>query len=464
MGRPQRGADLTNISVFGLGKLGYSLACCLGAAGNRVIGYDLMDSVVAAVNDGSYESAEPGIPERRASIQAGNFSATTSPDEAVRRSDVSMIVVPTPSNSLGGFSLRFVLDAIARIGAAIRSKPERHVVALVSTVLPGASDYSLIPALESAADRRIGSDLGYCYNPSFIALGEIVKGFEEPNYVLIGETDVASGDLVERIHRSMLRADTPIARMHTVEAEIAKIASNTYETTRVAFANMLFSLCSEVPDADVDRITGALSHRLGRRFFKGATPYGGPCWPRDNRAFAAFMDAVGVPSRVPAATDLANREHGRYIVRRVLAATQPGFTVGILGLSYKPGTHVIDCSFGIELAQSLLNDGRSVIAWDPTAMSDARLVLADTVSYATSPEECLRASTVSVIVNPMRELEAVDWTSASRATVMDPWRCLSPQAISAIGRYEAMGRGNGMSMAEWLKDDAVRESLRLLNS
>ena len=130
-------------------------------------------------------------------------------------------------------------------------------------MLPGASEHAIIPALEAASGRRVGDGLGYCYNPWFIALGEVVKGMETPDYALIGEADQRSGDRIEALHRSMIRNDAPVVRMKLIEAEISKIACNTHETMRVSFANMLFSLCAEVPGADVDKITGALSYRMG---------------------------------------------------------------------------------------------------------------------------------------------------------------------------------------------------------
>lgn len=455
---------MTSVSVFGLGKVGHTLACCLAAAGNRVIGYDPVPEIVNAVNDGTYQSLERDVADRLASAGPDQFKATSSSDEAVHSSDVSLVIVPTPSNSLGGFSLRYALDACRSIGTAIKNKPAAHFVALVSTVLPGASDRYIMPALELSSGRRIGNNLGYCYNPSFIALGEVVNGFERPDYVLVGQADEKSGDAIEALHRSMMRNDTPVVRMKPIEAEIAKIASNTHETMRVTFANMLFSLCSEVPDADVDIITGALGHRMGRRFFKGAVPYGGPCWPRDNRALAVFMDAVGVPSVMPRTVDISNEEHGKYILRKIFGATSRGDTVGLLGLSYKPNTQVIDGSFGIALAEWLLADGRNVVAWDPLASNEARQILGDRIHYALSPEQCLRSASVTMIINPMRAFETVSWTAASNGTVLDPWRCLSPAQASEIGSYIPMGRGNGITMAEWLSSSDLAEKLRLLNS
>src|SRR5205814_6118302 len=178
---------------------------------------------------------------------------------------------------------------------------------------------------------------------------------------------------------SVVNTNSPIARMRPVEAEIAKIASNTHETMRVSFANMLLSICSEVPGADVDRITEALAHRMGRRFFKGAIPYGGPCWPRDNQAFSEFIDAVRAVSTLPRAVDTFNGEHGRYVLRKILEVSDAGQTVGILGLGYKPGTPVIDRSFAVDLAGWLLREGREIIGWDPMAMDEVRRVLGDRI-------------------------------------------------------------------------------------
>lgn len=453
---------MADVSVVGLGKVGHTLACCLAAAGNRIIGYDSNTVVVDAVNAGTYHSTEPEVAERLAAAAPGSFKATSNPDEAIAHTAVSMVIVPTPSNTLGGFSLQFVLDACRRIGDGIRKKNGPHTVAVVSTILPGASELHVIPALEAASGKKVGAGLSYCYNPSFIALGEVMKGFEKPDYVLIGEADPGAGEALSALHRSILKTDVPIERMRPMEAEIAKIASNTHETMRVAFANMLFAICSEVPDADVDRITGALGYRMGQRFFKGAVPYGGPCWPRDNRALAVFMDAIGVPSLMPRTIDLSNTEHGRYVLRKVLEATGRDEIVGLLGLSYKPGTHVIDYSFGINLADWLVQDGRRIVAWDPLAMSDARSILGKRIEYASNAEECMRKSRVVVIINPMREFATIDWTAARNAIVMDPWRCLPGAAAGSIGTYVPMGRGRRMSMEDWLTDD-LGTKLRLLN-
>jgi UDPglucose 6-dehydrogenase len=438
------------ISVFGLGKVGVTLCSCLSAAGNKVIGVDVNAALVDSLNGGAFETQEPGVMERLA-LTPGGFRATLDPARAVCESEITFVIVPTPSNTLGGFSLRYVLKACGEIGTALRSKAGAHSVAVMSTVLPGSSDARIIPSLEEASGRKIGERLGYCYNPSFIALGEIVKGIEQPDYLLIGQADQQSGEIVLAAHRGMIHDRTPIARMSPVEAEIAKIASNTHETMRVSFANMLFSICSEVPGANVDRITETLAHRMGRRFFKGALPYGGPCWPRDNVALTAFMDAIGAPSRLPQSVDLFNSEHGRYVLRKILSLSRSCQTVGILGLAYKPGTSSIERSFAMDLAGCLVKEGRRVAGWDPLAIPEAIRSMGNAVHFTESAEECLRESNLAVIANPLREFSDVDWSAGAATTVVDCWRCLSLEAIGRVAKYVPLGQGPSGDVAGWIR-------------
>jgi UDPglucose 6-dehydrogenase len=439
------------ISVFGLGKVGVTLSSCLSAAGNKVIGVDVNAALVESLNGGVFHTQEPGVVERLTRTSSGGFSATVDPIRAVCESEISFVIVPTPSNSLGGFSLQYVLKACDEIGTALRSKSGAHTVAIVSTVLPGSSDARILPLLEETSGRKIGEGLGYCYNPSFIALGEIVKGIEQPDYLLIGQGDQQSGEVVLAAHRSMMHDKAPIARMSPIEAEITKIASNTHETMRVSFANMLFSICSEVPGANVDRITEALAHRMGRRFFKGAVPYGGPCWPRDNVALTAFMDAISTPSRLPQSVDLFNSEHGRYVLRKILSLSRAGQTVGILGLAYKPGTSSIERSFAMDLAAWLVKEGRGVVGWDPLAIPEAIRAIGDAIRFAQSAEECLRKSNVAVVVNPLREFGDVDWSAGASTTVVDCWRCLSPEAIGRVAKYVPLGQGPSGDVGGWIR-------------
>src|SRR5207244_5336909 len=131
----------------------------------------------------------------------------------------------------GAFRNDFVLDAVENIGRAVRRKTGYHLVVVHSTTMPGSVGGPIRERLEAASGKRVGTDIGLCYNPEFIALGNVVEGLLHPDFVLIGESDARAGALLEDICRRVVGDSVPIARMNFVNAELTKISVNTYITT-----------------------------------------------------------------------------------------------------------------------------------------------------------------------------------------------------------------------------------------
>ncbi len=430
-----------DIVVVGLGKVGLVLGVALASAGHRVSGIDVDPARVASINDRSIRTQEPGIESRLRALSDLDFVATADMS-VVADADAVFIIVPTPSTEGGGFSLDYVLAAVDAIGPGLRDSSRDPVVSLVSTVMPGSSEDVIIPRLESAVGRKIGDRLGYGYNPAFIALGEVLQGFVTPDLVLIGEAGEGSGDVLARIHASMVPMRTPIVRLTTAEAEIAKLASNAHESMRVSFVNMLLAACQQVPNADVDAITEALTFRHGQRLFRGAVPYGGPCWPRDNFALSAFLSSVGAPSQLPAAVHLANDEHAEFLLRTIRSSLSEGAqTVTVAGLAYKPGTDVLDESFGLWLANRLADDDALIVrGWDPLAAGAAARVAAPGVAVFSDFGAALDGTDVLIITLPLKELLAFDWAQAPDGiAVIDCWRVLRPIPHVLRSRYRGLG-------------------------
>ena len=245
------------VSVVGLGKLGAPIAACIAARGVEVVGVDGDAAKVAQLNRGVAPVHETGLPELLAQ-SGGRLRATTSVAEAIAATDTTFVIVPTPSDESGGFALEHVRRAIEEIGAALREKDSYHLVAVTSTVLPGALEAVVLPLLEAASGKRCGPGFGLCYSPEFVALGSVIRDFLEPDFLLIGESDPAAGDALERVYRAVCRTTPPVARIGFANAELAKLAVNNYVTTKISFANMLASLCERIPGADVDAVTSAL--------------------------------------------------------------------------------------------------------------------------------------------------------------------------------------------------------------
>lgn len=419
------------------------MAAVMAHKGHAVIGVDVNPAYVAAIQQGRAPVREPGLAEM---IQANRASLTATLDyeEAVLATDVTFIIVPTPSGEDGRFSLRYVLSAAEKIGAALRKKRGWHLVTLSSTVMPGSTEGPLRAALEEASGKRCGPDFGLCYNPEFIALGSVVRDMLNPDMILIGESDERSGGILEEIYRGVCESNPRIQRMSFVNAELTKLSVNTFVTTKISYANMLAEVCETLPGADVDVVTAALGcdTRIGPKYLKGGMGYGGPCFPRDNVAFAALARTNGVPALLAEATNATNRHQVPRLTEWILSRLPEGGTVGILGLSYKPNTEVIEESQGVGLAQSLLLAGVRVAVYDPAALDNARAVLAGDIEFAGSVAECAGRADVLAITTPwpeFRHLQPQELKHSGRPTVLDCWRLFAPGFFDSAADHLYLG-------------------------
>jgi UDPglucose 6-dehydrogenase len=440
-----------DIAVIGLGKLGSPLAAVLAARGHRVIGVDINPALVEAINAHRAPVVEPGL--QRCMDEAGRrLSATTDFGTAISQTDISFIIVPTPSVD-GVFSNRFVVDAVRRIGNALKRTDRYHVVNVTSTVMPGSTGGEIRKALEEASGQRVGETIGLTYNPEFIALGSVVRDLLRPDLLLIGESDKRAGDLLEAVYRKTLDPVPPIRRMNWVNAELAKISVNTFVTTKISYANMLAEICEQLPGADVDVVTAALGEdsRIGRKYLRAALGYGGPCFPRDNAAFAGLARRLGAAAEIAEATDAINRRQVHRIVALVRRLSGPTSSVAVLGLSYKPQTPVIEESQGVMIARSLAQAGYTVLAADPLALETASSVLGESVLPIATPEAAIGTADIVVIATPapeFAELPPDAFTAGGRRrTVIDCWRVL-PTKLASVADIVYIGRGEPDSAAE----------------
>jgi UDPglucose 6-dehydrogenase len=305
--------------------------------------------------------------------------------------------------------------------------------------MPGSCETELRPALEQASGRQIGESLGLCYSPEFIALGNVIRDMLEPDMVLIGESDTRAGDVLEALYASVCENDPPFRRMSLVNAELTKIAVNTYVTMKISYANTLADLCERLPGADVESVTDALGldTRIGAKYLRGAIAYGGPCFPRDNKAFAVVARELGTEAPLAEATDAINEAQSQRLARVVLAHLGANDSVGVLGLSYKPDTGVVEESPGIALAALLAESGvREINVFDPVANDAAALVLGDSARTCASAGEVVERSDVIVITTPWREFAHLPVERVAggdrKPVVIDCWRLLGDDMGEAI--------------------------------
>ena len=423
-----------NISVVGLGKLGSPLLAVLASRGFDVCGIDLHQSVVDQINQKVAPVQEPQLQELLSEF-GGRIRATTDWRDGIEGTDVTGIIVPTPSGADGAFRNDFVLSAVENIGRVLRQKQGYHLVVVHSTTMPGSIGGPIKECLEQASGKRVGVDLGLCYNPEFIALGNVISGLLHPDFVLIGESDARAGDMLADIYRKVVGPDVAVRRMNFVNAELAKISVNTYVTMKISFANMLSEICHDLPGADADVVTAAIGMdgRIGSKYLQSGTGYGGPCFPRDTIAFATAGRGVGVDAHLASATQRTNERQVPRLLSLVDQHAGKGDVVAVLGLSYKPGTNVVEESQGLLLATALDRAGYNVVAHDPAAIDAARAVLGAGFCFAESAAEAVAAADVVVLMVAWPEYR--DFFRTWRGTrntkaVIDCWRLATENALA----------------------------------
>lgn len=437
---------MNKLSVIGLGKLGACTAACFSAKGFEVIGVDINKNYVDALNIGKAPVYEPQLQDLIVAAH-GKLKATQDYEEAIRQSDATFLIVPTPSKPDGHFSEKYLQDALKHLSKVLKKVNKTyHLFVVTSTVSPGTTEESLIPLIESISGKRLNKDFGVCYNPEFIALGTVITDFLNPDLVLIGESNEYAGDQLASLYKKTCENKPHVARMSIISAEITKISLNAYITMKISFANTLANICEATPKANIDHITGALGadKRISPYYLKGGLSFGGPCFPRDNRAFSAFAQKYGVDALLAKTTDNVNQLQTAHLANLVMQhiPSSNNNVVSVLGLAYKPKTMVVEESPAIKLIEELLKRDLEVIAYDPLALDNARAYFGENILYASSVKDCLSHSSLCVITTQDDEFKEIDESHIihNPTTIIDCWRILQPSRFGKGIKYFALGR------------------------
>ena len=410
-----------NVGVIGLGKLGLPLLALIANANHKVMGFDISRNLIDLLRKQVCPYPEPGLSEILVSSRK-NIEYTSEIDLLVRDSDVCMVIVPTPSQTNGEFDNAIILKICEEIGISLRKKPKQFTVVIVSTVMPGSCDGIIRETLENFSGLVVGEQLGLCYNPEFIALGSVIRDMQYPDMQLLGTNSHKHAEQVEILLQSISNVEVPIRRMSLIEAELVKISVNNFVTMKIAFANMLGEVAANLGNLDIDVITDAigLDSRIGAKYLKAGTPFGGPCFPRDTKALSALLYSNGIKNALPRTVDQANSEHREYL-RDLIVSRSRGKKVGVLGLSYKPYTPVFEESPGVNLLNDLEDSRIESFGWDPLVKSDTRGL--EKVKIIDCFEKFIEKSEVIVISRPIPDVERKLIAKLhAQVEVIDFWR------------------------------------------
>lgn len=351
------------VSVFGLGYVGVVSAACLASQGHEVVGVDVSQTKVDLVNRGQSTVVEEKIGEiTEEAVRSGKLRATTDVAEAIEATDISLICVGTPSASNGSLSTVYLEAVSEQIGTALGGKDSRHTVVFRSTMLPNTCEKLLQPILEKASGKRAGADFGLSLNPEFLREGTSVKDYYDPPKTVIGQIDEASGDPVAELYQDL---PGEVFRVPIAVAEMTKYVDNCFHGLKVGFGNEIGAI-SHALGLDSHKIMDIfLADRklnISPAYLRPGFAFGGSCLPKDLRGLVHAARRADVSVPILEHVLPSNVEHLKRAFE--LVASTGKRKIGILGLSFKPGTDDLRESPIVELAEQLLGKGYDLRIYD----------------------------------------------------------------------------------------------------
>ncbi|HEY2724278.1 MAG TPA: nucleotide sugar dehydrogenase [Pseudonocardiaceae bacterium] len=351
------------MSIFGLGYVGCVSAACFASRGHQVIGVDPNPQKTDLLRSGRAPVVEERIGELTAEVvAAGRLRVLDDASAAVAATDVTLVCVGTPSAPGGGLSTSYLERATEQIGRALATKDTWHVVVYRSTMIPGTCEELLVPILERESGKRAGVDFGVCLNPEFLREGSSVRDFLAPPKTVVGEGDPRSGQIVTDLYAGL---PGPRFRVPIRVAEMTKYVDNSFHALKVAFANEIGAVCRPLgldSHAVMDVFLADTKLNVSTAYLRPGFAFGGSCLPKDVRALTHTARRHDVDLPLLSNLLTANEAQLRRAVDLVIARGRK--RVGILGLSFKPGTDDLRESPLVELSERLLGKGYDLKIYD----------------------------------------------------------------------------------------------------
>jgi len=338
------------ISIIGVGKLGLSLGLNLERNGYDIIGVDLSKDYVNLLNDKKYKTLEPHVEEYLNT--AKNIVFTTDLKKCLEN-DILFIVVQTPSTLDWQYD-HSNIDNICNTLISFGKQKTRKDLIINSTTFP---EYC-----QRLHEKMLEYNYHVSYNPEFIAQGSIIKDQVNCDNVLIGECDTEAGDLIQSIYENMCESNPIINRMTLTEAELTKISVNCFLTTKISYANMIGDIADRL-NCDSNKILSAVGSdsRIGDKYLKPGFGFGGPCFPRDNRALSNCATKVGIDAVISRATDEMNAKHLEYQIENFVKNNpNKNDDVEIEYVTYKKDSTIIEESQQLKFATRLKELGYKI--------------------------------------------------------------------------------------------------------
>jgi UDPglucose 6-dehydrogenase len=421
-----------NVSIVGSGYVGTTVAACLADLGHDVVAIDIDEALVERLNAGEAPIHEPGLQELLDSHVGERLRATTDYD-AVLETDLTFLAIQTPAREDGSIDLTVLEAAAGMLGETLAAKDDYHTVVVKSTVIPGMTEETLVPAIEAASGKREGEAFGVAVNPEFQSQGSAVTDFMDPDKVVLGtDGDERTLAALRELYAPLVeRTGTTVVETGRREAAMIKYANNVYLAAKISLINELGNICKEygVDSYEVAEAIG-LDARIGEQFLRSGVGWGGSCFPKDTDALRAAARQAGYEPVLLDAVVAINETQPRRMLDLLARHVVPeGKRIAVLGIAFKPGTDDIRGTRARPIIAGLLERGADVAAYDPTAASEHMREEFPEVEYTESAAAALAGAHGALVVTDWPEFVDLDgeFDAMARQVVVDGRRIVEPR-------------------------------------
>ncbi len=431
------------VAMVGAGYVGLVSGACFADFGHDVVCIDKDPAKIESLLAGIMPIYEPGLAELVASnVKAGRLSFSTDLSEAIQGANAIFIAVGTPSRRGDGHAdLTFVYEVAREIGAHLKNPA---VIVTKSTVPVGTGDEVERIIGESGTDVQFA----VVSNPEFLREGAAITDFKRPDRIVLGAESEFGKQVMSEVYRPLFLNKAPILFTGRRTAELIKYAANAFLATKITFINEMADLCEKV-SADVQDVARGigLDNRIGPKFLHAGPGYGGSCFPKDTLALLKTAEDYDSPTRIVEAVVKVNDTRKRAMGRKVIDAlggNARGKRVALLGLTFKPDTDDMRDSPAIAIAQTLVDAGAEVVAYDPEGMEIAKPLMPE-VSMVDSPYAAIEGADAIALVTEWDAFRALDLERikqiANAPVLVDLRNVYEPAEMRAAGfEYASIGR------------------------
>ena len=396
-----------NIAVIGTGYVGLVTGTGLAESGNNVICVDVDEKKLQKLKNGIVPIYEPGLePMFKRNLKEGRLHFTNNLAEAVEKSEIIFLALPTPPKEDGSADLKYVLGVAKDIAQLMK---EYKIIVTKSTVPVGTGE-KIKEIISSITD--VPFDV--VSNPEFLREGSAVQDFMKPDRIVVGVESEKAKEIMETLYKPFVRSGNPIVFMDIKSAELTKYAANSFLATKISFMNEIARLAERVgANVDYVRIGIGLDERIGKRFLFAGVGYGGSCFPKDVSALYKTAKQYGYEFEILKAVMKVNEEQRNYFFSKILDyynGNLKGKKFAVWGLAFKPNTDDIREAPSIKIINLLLDHGANVRAYDPEAMTTTKEWYPNLpIEYAENPYDALKDADALIIITEWNEFRTPDF-------------------------------------------------------